>query len=179
VVQDSHGEFILAASLIPVFRREDGELAVVLVRRTEWGIHGGQLAFPGGKHDPGDQNLLETALREAWEEIGLPREAVTLLATLPPLATVSTGFLIHPFLARIRRPAQWHRQEREIAEILEVGLRDLLSPEAQGEEVLQFPAWPEPRRFPFTRIGPHKLWGATYRILTPLLPRLLQGEWEI
>ena len=179
MAQDPHGELILAASLIPVFRREDGELAVVLVRRTEWGIHGGQLAFPGGKHEPQDGIMLETALREAWEEIGLPREAVTPLAALPPLATLSTGFLIHPFLARIRRPAQWHRQEREIAEILEVGLRDLLLPEAQGEEVLQFPAWPEPRRFPFTRIGPHKLWGATHRILTPLLPRLLEGEWEI
>ncbi len=169
---------ISAAALVPLYRGEGGRIRVVLVRRTDWGIHGGQIAFPGGKCDPGDPTALDTALREAWEEIGLPRESVTWLAELPPLET-PTGFRIHPYLARIVRPPSWRRDEREVAEILEVTLEDLLLPEAQGEEQVTLPGWPGPRTFPFTRIGPHVLWGATYRILHPLLPRLLAGEWEL
>lgn len=174
----SETAIVEAASLVPIFKGGDGEPRVVLVRRTEWGIHGGQLAFPGGKRDAEDPTLLDTALREAWEEIGLPREAVAVLAALPSLET-PTGFRIQPYLARIVRPPGWRRDEREVAEILEVTLRDLLIPEAQGEEMVTLPGWPGPRRFPFTRVGRHVLWGATYRTLHPLLPRLLAGEWEL
>jgi 8-oxo-dGTP pyrophosphatase MutT (NUDIX family) len=178
-VEDSKPDLIEAASLVPVYRREDGEPCLVLVRRTDWGIHGGQLAFPGGKRDPSDQSLLATALREAWEEIGLPPESTEILAELPPLETFTTGFVIFPFLARIVRPPSWRPEEREVAEVIDVAVRDLVDPTLQGEEIIQFPAWPAPRRFPFTRIGPHKLWGATHRILQPLLPRLLADEWEL
>ncbi len=168
---------IQAAALVPIYGREDGDTGLVLVRRTDWGVHGGQIAFPGGKHEPGDASMLETALREAEEEIGLPLSAVHVLAELPPLETRITRFVIHPFLARIIRPPQWRRQEREIAEILEVGIRDFGRPEASGKEFVTLPDRPEPEWIPFYRIGSHKLWGATYRILQPLIPRLMAGEW--
>ena len=108
---------------------------MVLVRRSEGGAHGGQLAFPGGKPDPDDGSMLQTALREAWEEIGISPEAVEVLAHLPPTDTRTSGFRIFPFLARITPPVQWHRNEREVAEILDVRLADLALPEAHGEEV--------------------------------------------
>jgi 8-oxo-dGTP pyrophosphatase MutT (NUDIX family) len=178
-VKETETTLIEAAVLVPVYRDDNGEIRVVLVRRGEGGTHGGLLAFPGGKHDSGDRSLLETALREAREEIGITGERIEILADLPGVETMTTGFLIFPFLARIAPPTQWQRDEREIAEIIEVKLSELAHPEAHGEDVRQLPGWPEPRRTPFYRVGPYQLWGATYRILHPLLPRLLAEEWTI
>jgi 8-oxo-dGTP pyrophosphatase MutT (NUDIX family) len=168
-----------AAALVPVYRDDDGELQLVLVRRAEGGIHGGQLALPGGKHDARDHSMLDTALREAWEEIGLARERIQVLAQLPPAETRTTGFRILPFLARIVRPAQWLPDAREVAEIIEVRLSELTRPGAHAEEIKQLPSWPAPRPTPVYRVGPYQLWGVTYRIVDPLLPRLLAGEWDI
>ena len=170
---------IVAAVLVPVYRGEDGELRLVLIRRSEGGVHGGHLAFPGGKRDPEDRSVLDTALREAWEELGLARETVDVLAELPSIETRTTDFLIHPFLARITRPSIWNRCEREVAEVVEVRLADLARPGAGGDDIEQLPTWTEPQRGPFYRVGAYQVWGATYRILHPLLPRLLGGEWKI
>lgn len=167
-----------AAVLVPVFRDRAGDLHVVLVRRTEVGVHAGQLAFPGGKRDPGDADALDTALREAEEEIGLPRAAVRVLAALPVLETRTTGWRIMPFLGTIERPELWRPAEAEVAEVLEARLADLARPEAHGESMEHFGTWPEPQRIEFYRIGPYRLWGASYRIFHPLLPRLLAGEWD-
>jgi 8-oxo-dGTP pyrophosphatase MutT (NUDIX family) len=170
---------VRAAVLVPVFRREDGELRVVLVRRGEQGVHGGQLAFPGGKCEPEDASPLATALREAHEEIGIAPDQVEILESLPAIDTLTTGYLIFPFLARIPAPAAWHWQEGEIAEVLELKARELIRPEVRGEELAHFPSWPRPMRISFYQVGPHRLWGASYRILEPLLPRLLAGEWPV
>lgn len=168
-----------SAVLVPVFRDAGGDMKLVIVRRTEGGLHGGQLAFPGGKRDPGDRSPVETALRETREEIGLDEAAVEILAELPIVDTMTTRFRLFPFLGRIERPGLWKPDTREIAEILEVGVADLARAETHGEETRSFPGLPAPLRIGFFRVGPWKLWGATYRILHPLLPRLTSGEWKI
>jgi 8-oxo-dGTP pyrophosphatase MutT (NUDIX family) len=164
-----------SAVLVPIFRRADGVLRVVLVRRSDHGVHGGQIGFPGGKRDPGDQSLLETALRETHEEIGLARDRVKVIEELPAVETLTTAYRISPFLAQIDPPPAWPHCSDEIAEVLEVAVDDLAKPEEHGEEMADLPAWPGPRPLPFFRLGPHRVWGATYRILLPLLPRLLVG----
>ncbi len=183
-----------AAVLVPVFRRraegapaEDrraggapgrGDLRLIVIRRAEGGIHGGQLAFPGGKRDPEDASLRATALRESYEEIGLDGE-VEILDRLPAIGTLTSGFRVTPFLARIEEPAAWRLDEREVAEVLDVRLADLERPRSHGEEMKSFPTWKLPRLIPYYRVGPYKLWGLTYRILRPLVPRLLAGEWPV
>ncbi len=166
-----------AAVLVPVFRRDD-ELRLIVVRRAEGGIHGGQLAFPGGKRDPEDASLRDTALREAYEEIGLDGE-VEILDRLPAIGTLTSGFRVTPFLARIEPPPAWRLDQREIAEVFDLRLADLGGPRSHGEEMKEFPTWKVPRLIPFYRVGRYKLWGLTYRILRPLVPRLLGGEWEV
>ena len=172
-----------AAVLIPLFRDPEDQLRLVVVRRAEGGLHGGQLAFPGGKQDPDDDSLRDTALRETHEEIGLGDGLgggrVEILEDLPVAGTLTSGYRVAPFLARIVPPESWRPEPREIAEVLEVPVADLARRRAHDREVKSFPTWPEPRWVPFYRIGEHKLWGLSYRILKPLVPRLLAGEWPV
>jgi 8-oxo-dGTP pyrophosphatase MutT (NUDIX family) len=168
-----------AAVLVPVYRRQDGELMVALVRRARGGAHGGQLALPGGQREPGDVDLAATALREANEELGLTADHVELLAALPVVETQTTGFRIAPFLARLTGPAAWRPQQREVAEVVELPVAELARPEVRVDEVRDFPTWPAPRRIQLWRVGGHEVWGVTYRILEPLVPRLMGGEWRL
>jgi len=168
-----------AAVLVTVYRRRDGELMVVLVRRALGGVHGGQLGLPGGQREPADADLAATALREANEELGLVGDRVELLAALPMVETQTTGFWIAPFLAWLTGPVPWRPQEREVAEVVELPVADLARPEVGVEEVRTFRTWPAPRRVRLWRVGGYEVWGVTYRILKPLVPRLLAGEWPL
>jgi 8-oxo-dGTP pyrophosphatase MutT (NUDIX family) len=155
-----------AAVLAPLYRDADGRLRLVFIRRSPFGRHGGQIAFPGGRREPEDPDLLTTALREAEEEIGLDRRSVEILAALPVIDTIATGFRVAPFLGRLAGPPPtWRRQESEIDEILEIPLDDLTDPAMHAVEHWQLDGWPAPREIPFYRLGPYKLWGATYRMV--------------
>lgn len=168
-----------AAVLIPVFRDPEGALRVVLILRAPGGIHGDQLAFPGGVAEPHDETPFHTALRESEEEIGLDPSAVELLAFLPELVTRVSGIHIAPFLVRIVRPDHWRPDAREIADVIEPRLVDLADPSARCEISGPFGPNGEPRRFPCIKVGEHRLWGASHRILEPILTRLIGGEWRI
>jgi 8-oxo-dGTP pyrophosphatase MutT (NUDIX family) len=168
-----------AAVLVPVYRDTNGEIRVILIRRSEHGVHGGQLAFPGGKTEPYDKSLFETALRESEEEIGINRNDVKLLSELTAIETVSTRFRIYPFLAKILPLKTWIIQEEEIAEVIEVNINDLANEELHLTGIFLFEDWKEPKEISYFKIGSYQLWGATYRILKPLISRLIAGEFEI
>jgi 8-oxo-dGTP pyrophosphatase MutT (NUDIX family) len=168
-----------AAILIPVYRAKSGELHIVMVLRNAGGVHGGQVAFPGGKHDPEDETMLDTALREAREELGLIVGPGDVLAELPMTQTRTTGYRVFPYLARIAVPESWRIAEREIAEIIDVGLNDLTRPGAHDRMIERFPTWRKAERVSFYRVGSHRLWGLSYRILHPIIPRLVAGEWNV
>ena len=166
-----------SAVLAPVYRDPHDRLRLVFIRRSPHGVHGGQIAFPGGRREPQDSDLLATALREAHEEVGLDPSSVDVLTALPVIETMATGFRVAPFLGRLNGPPPtWRRQETEIEEILEVPVDDLIRPEAHAVEQWQLPGWPEPRPIPFYRIGPYKLWGATYRIVESIRDYLASHE---
>jgi len=168
-----------AAVLIPVYRSGDGELHIVMILRNPGGVHGGQVAFPGGKHDPEDETMLDTALREVREELGLVVERSDVLAELPMQQTRTTGYRVFPYLARIRVPSQWQIAEREIAQIFDVKVADLTRPDARDKMIERFPTWQRAEQVSFYRLGAHRLWGLSYRILQPVIPRLVAGEWDV
>jgi 8-oxo-dGTP pyrophosphatase MutT (NUDIX family) len=168
-----------AAILIPIYRSSDGELHIVMILRNPGGVHGGQIAFPGGKHDPEDETMLDTALREVREELGLAVAREDVLAELPMEQTRTTGYRVFPFVARITVPERWQIAEREIAAIVDVKLSDLLRPGARDKMIDRFPTWQSAEQVSYYQIGPHRLWGLSYRILQPVIPRLVAGEWGV
>jgi 8-oxo-dGTP pyrophosphatase MutT (NUDIX family) len=168
-----------AAILIPVYRSNKGELHIVMILRNLGGVHGGQVGFPGGKHDPGDETMLDTALREAREELGLVVDREDILAELPMTQTRTTGYRVFPYLARITLPERWEIAEREIAEILDIRLNELTRPDAHDKMIERFPTWEKAEQVSFYQVGAHRLWGLSYRILHPIIPRLAAGEWNV
>ncbi|HEX9786730.1 MAG TPA: CoA pyrophosphatase [Candidatus Binatia bacterium] len=168
-----------AAVLIPVYRSQDGQLHIVMILRNPGGVHGGQIAFPGGKHEPEDETLLDTALREVREELGLTVSKDDVLAELPMERTRTTGYRVFPYLARIKVPNEWHIAEREIAEIIDVQLGNLTRPGARDKMIDRFPTWTKAEQVSFYQVGRHRLWGLSYRILQPVIPRLVAGDWNV
>ena len=179
-VRSSAAEPTTSAVLAPVYRDRDGELRVLLVQRGTRGIHGGQIGLPGGKREPSDRSLVDTAVREAEEEIGLARERVEILTPLEPLDTMTTGFRVHAYLARITPPPHWRPAAGEIAGIVTPTVRALTDSSSRQQRKLSFPTWPTSRHVECVRLDQGQLlWGLTLRLLDPLLPRLLAGEWGI
>ena len=164
---DVHGR-TKAAVLIALYEDAMGALHVVFTRRGhDLSSHAGQISFPGGRRDEGEE-LLATALREAEEEIGLPREAVHVLGALPPTPTVVTSFGVYPFVGLIEPGQAWTLSPREVDEVLEVRLSDL-SASKERRRIVH-------RGVPF-RTDVYALnettviWGATARIVGDLLAR--------
>jgi 8-oxo-dGTP pyrophosphatase MutT (NUDIX family) len=159
-----------AAVLAPLFER-DGELhAVFTRRRVDLRIHAGQVSFPGGRRDPGDADLVATALREAHEEIGLDPAAVTVLGALRPTPTVVSDIAIYPVVGLIAAPAAaWVLATAEVEAVIEAPLAQLSATHRletfarPGGAVVTTDAY---------SMGEDTIWGATARILRDLLARL-------
>lgn len=166
-----------AAVLVPLLRQPEGQ-RLVLIARQPGGLYGDQLAFPGGKREPTDETLADTAIREAAEETGLDPALVQILAELPLVEGQTTGVSVAPFLGRIQRPDPWRPQTREVIEVVEVAVSALVAPDARKEAAMEFSTWEEPRLTSYLSVGDHRVWGLTLRILDPLLPRLAAGEWS-
>jgi 8-oxo-dGTP pyrophosphatase MutT (NUDIX family) len=169
-----------AAVLVPVFRDAAAELRLVLVVRGAHGVHGGQVALPGGKPEPQDRSLLDTALREAEEEIGLARSEVEVVAELEPVHTRATGFRVQPFLARVHGRRSWRVSAGEIDAVVTPRVSVFADAAARYWAELSFPQWREPRQVEVVGLEDGVVvWGLTLRLLDVLVPRLLAGEWAI
>ena len=131
--------------------------------------HPGQVAFPGGKQDPGDPTLTAAALREAEEEVGLPRSQVRVLGEMPTHETV-TGFSMTPVLGLIEGPYVPRAEAGEVSEVFEVPLAHVTDP---ANFIVQSRRWQGRVRHYYTvPFGPYYIWGATGRILRALADRM-------
>jgi 8-oxo-dGTP pyrophosphatase MutT (NUDIX family) len=165
---DVHGRTD-AAVLVPLYLH-DGELHAVFTKRREhMRRHAGEISFPGGRQDD-DEDLRETALREAEEEIGLPRDCVELLGALPPVGTFVTSYAVYPFVGMIDPGRGWTPSPDEVHSVLELSLPALR--DAHGRRRLIR------RGVPFTTDvyaidgSDDVIWGATARMLAELLRRI-------
>lgn len=156
-----------AAVLVPLFEREE-QLHVLYTRRTDWlPSHQGQVAFPGGKLDKVDADLLATALREAHEEIGLVPETVEVLGGLSAVSSQASGYSVAPFVGVIPDPARLRPNPREVAQIFSVPMSVLSDQRFRGSY-----RWQSGGNFPAILYGEQTIWGLTLRITLSLLELL-------
>ncbi len=159
--------FAAAAVLVPLIQRGDRLSLGYTLRPDEMPTHAGQISFPGGRHDPGDADLVATALREAHEELGVAADSVTILGKIDDVPT-PVGFVITPVVGWLEDPPEFTINEREVCEYFEVDLDELADPSnfrSRGEREIAGVAYAVPE----FHVGGRLIWGATARITQHLL----------
>jgi 8-oxo-dGTP pyrophosphatase MutT (NUDIX family) len=160
-----------AGVLVAIWDQPGGARLILTKRSSHLKHHPGQIAFAGGKVDPGDDGPIGAALREAWEEIGLPPDRVQVVGTLPPHETV-TGFLVTPVLGFVSGDFEPVPEAGEVEEVFTVPLSHVLDPANFRVERRRWRGtW---RRYYAVPYGPYYIWGATARILRGLADRVAQ-----
>jgi 8-oxo-dGTP pyrophosphatase MutT (NUDIX family) len=158
-----------AAVLIPLLRKEDDWHILYTRRNSTLAEHSGQVAFPGGRSDPGDLSPEATALREAYEEIGLAPEDVHILGRLNDFITI-TNYAVTPVVSHIPWPYEWSIQKEEVSRVFTIPFAWLSDP--LHHEVRQRPL-KSPRSYVdviyFQPYDGELLWGATARFTLKLL----------
>lgn len=140
---------------------------VVFIRRPGTVLHHkNQISFPGGQIEAGE-DVLQAALRETREEIGVRPETIRILGTLTPLYIPPSNFCVYPVVAAADEPPSFTPEAGEVAEIIEARLDELRDPCTAREE--KWTIRGERVDVPFYAIGHHKIWGATAMILAEFL----------
>lgn len=158
-----------SAVLVPLYQDRDGLVRVVLTKRPNtMRTHPGDVVFPGGRIEPGETPI-DAAIREAWEEVALPPDAVDVIGGLPPVTTrIRTNWIV-PVVARIERPAEFVADPREVDAILEPTIGDLLDERRWAQS-----DWMGSRLW-FYEFPEGTLWGATAFMVRSLLA-LIRGD---
>jgi len=161
-----HPPFSHAAVLVPLFQK-DGDCHLLFTKRSEEvKYHKGEISFPGGVVDEEDRELINTALREAHEEIGLKESDVQIIGVLDDIVTI-TEFIVTPIVGLFPYPYPFKISEVEIAELIEVPLSFLLAEDNLSQrEILRGGQKEVVYAYQY---GKHTIWGATARILKQFL----------
>ena len=159
-----------AAVLVPILLAPEGARIVFTLRTEALRDHAGQISFPGGSPELGDGSLLETALREAEEEVDLRRDLVEVIGELDDVYIPPSRFLVRPFVGLLPREAELVLAPEEVEAIFSVPLEDLMSPGAFKKVVRER----EGRLYevPVFAVRGYEIWGATAAMTAGLLARL-------
>jgi 8-oxo-dGTP pyrophosphatase MutT (NUDIX family) len=163
---EAHGR-TEAAVLVPMHGWPDHPGLVFTERRSDLRRHAGEISFPGGRRDR-DEALLDTALREAEEEIGLGRQNVEIAGALPPIGTFVTNYKVHPFVGLIEEGMRFQPNPSEVESVLLASLDDL----AAGYEKRRLVRRGVPIKTDTFLVSDKLIWGATARILGDLFRHL-------
>jgi 8-oxo-dGTP pyrophosphatase MutT (NUDIX family) len=156
-----------AAVLIPLFRHQEVPTMLLTKRTENVERHKGQISFPGGGEEPDDVDLRATALRETYEEIGLPPERVAVWGRLDEVETVVSGFAVTPYVGFIPWPVPLRLNPNETAEIVTVPLSVFLEPSNLRSQQVERDG--RPCNLLFYDYPPHVIWGVTARIIHRLV----------
>src|SRR5438105_9158394 len=168
-IGESESQIRRAAVIVPVILRHDPVL--LFTRRTEHlSSHAGQICFPGGSYHPSDSTLIETALRELEEEIGLKPESVEIAGFLDAYETLNTGFRILPVVGLVQEGFELIIDPHEVAETFEAPLSYLLDP--RNHAIKQAERGGVVREFYAITWEKHVIWGATAAMIVNLSERL-------
>lgn len=152
-----------SAVLVLLYPHKD-TLYIPLIQRPKYdGVHGGQMALPGGKMENEDESLIRTALREAQEEIGIKTIDISVLGTLTQLYIPPSNFYVQPVVGYIPYRPDFFPDSREVDDIIEVPARELLENTSVQERIMEIRG--KSFRTPGYAINNHWIWGATASML--------------
>ena len=165
------GDKDVAAVLAPVYEDDQGDLRVVLTKRPDtMPTHAGHIAFPGGRPDPGDRNPVDTALREAHEEVGIEPAQVEVLGYLPPIDTVEFSLMVVPVVGRVSTPLELVPSEREVAKVYHPLVAELADEDRWWN--VPWNGW----KVWYYDLEGDTLWGATARMVRLMVGLETKGE---
>jgi 8-oxo-dGTP pyrophosphatase MutT (NUDIX family) len=171
----SRSGFAPSAVLVPVYE-DSGDHFVVLTRRSEdLQHHKGQISFPGGAYDEADGDLRTTALREAGEEIGVRANDVEILGNLDDRATMSSNFVITPFVGAIPYPYDFKVNHREVDVLIKARVAELLNPQNYRSQTPDSEGNLHP--WGYFQYEEHRITGITALILEQLLDLVFRPAW--
>jgi len=157
-----------AAVLVPITCEERAEI-LLTVRHSALRSHPGQISFPGGRVDATDTDVAATALREAWEEVGIEPGTVEVLGTLPPYMT-GTGYSVVPVLGLIPSHYEYRLARDEVEEVFHVPCEFLF--ETGTWETREYEVEGARRAYAEIWFGRYRIWGATAGMIVGLRERL-------
>lgn len=147
---------------------------VLILRKTYKGVHSAQVGFPGGKYEDNDNNdLMETAIRETEEEIGVSRTHIDVLKTMSPIYIPPSNFMVHPYIGISKEYLIFTKQDEEVEEIIEVKLADFLNDNSTITTTVPT-SFDEHVDVPAFKFNGHIVWGATAMMLGEIKDLLKQ-----
>lgn len=156
------------AGVLMILYKQNGEPHLLFTQRTlTVANHKGQISFPGGSFDEHDEFVLETALRETWEEIGIKVDREQVLGALDDVYTYVSNFIVSPYIASAPNVEGTNLSEREIARLIEVPLHTLLDASNRRKGVRSING--VPRTIEYYACGDGEIWGLTAKILDQFL----------
>ena len=164
----------VAAVLILLYP-DKGSIHTVFMQRPDYdGIHGGQISFPGGKIEPEDENVVQTALREAHEETGVDNTKIRVIGTLTPLFIPVSNMLVTPVVGWIDEKPVFNHQPEEVVFLIDADIKILLDPAIVRTKPLEIRG--ETFEVKYFDYEGNMIWGATAMILQELLIILKRGR---
>ena len=156
------------------YPNSEGQTFLVLIlRKTYKGVHSAQVGFPGGKYEDEDKNMMDTALRETEEEVGVPKSKVKVIKTMTPLYIPPSNFIVHPYIAISTSQLKFVKQDDEVEAIIEVSLYCFLS-DANCITSRVPTSFNVDVDVPAFQLNGHIVWGATAMMLGEIKDLLKQ-----
>ncbi|MDD3875612.1 MAG: CoA pyrophosphatase [Bacteroidales bacterium] len=154
----------LCSVLILLYPKDNSIFSVLTERNTYDGIHSGQISLPGGKQEKFDKDLIETALRESHEEIGIQTELVNVMGTLTPIFIPPSNFWVLPVVGNIKQAPEFKIAVNEVSKLIEYDIKLLLDEKNVKEKMFSGAGYEISA--PFFDISGSCVWGATAMILS-------------
>jgi 8-oxo-dGTP pyrophosphatase MutT (NUDIX family) len=162
------GEDVRFAGVLVLLYPDNEALCTVFMQRPDYiGVHGGQISFPGGKQEPSDENIVQTAMREASEEIGVDTSRISVIGTLTPLFIPVSNMLVTPVVGWAKEKPVFKQRAEEVVFLFDASIKKFLDPAIIKIKPIQIRG--EMIEVKYFDYEGKIIWGATAMILTELL----------
>jgi 8-oxo-dGTP pyrophosphatase MutT (NUDIX family) len=170
-----HGKDARVAAVLLLLYPDNGSIHTVLMQRHEYkGVHGGQISFPGGKEEPSDENVIQTAIREAKEETGVDPSGISVLGILTPLFIPVSNMIVTPVVGWINLKPLFRHQAEEVVFLIDADIKRLLDPSIVKTRPFEIRG--DLLDVKYFDYDGNVIWGATAMILHEFLTILRRGS---